>query len=110
MRRHRRTTGERALRRRAKTSEQRFRMVFDSAAQGISIGSDGMMTETNGALQRMLGYTGAELSKLHYTEITHPEDRLIAVEASDEVMSGKRASHSFESGSCGRTAVSSGCR
>jgi two-component system cell cycle sensor histidine kinase/response regulator CckA len=85
-----------ALRRRAEASEQRFRMVFDSAGHGISIGADGMMTETNAALREMLGYTGDELSQKHYTETTHPDDRNLALKASDEVMSGQRPAHTFE--------------
>jgi two-component system, cell cycle sensor histidine kinase and response regulator CckA len=85
-----------ALRVRAEASEQRFRMVFDSAAHGISIGSNGMMTETNAAYQQMLGYTGDELSRLHYTETTHPDDLDVAVEASEEVMSGQRRSTTYE--------------
>jgi PAS domain S-box-containing protein len=85
-----------ALRLRAEASEQRFRMVFDSAGQGMSIGSHGMMTETNAALRRMLGYTSEELAPLHYTDVTHPDDRTLAEDASEEVMSGQRVSHTFE--------------
>jgi PAS domain S-box-containing protein len=84
------------LRRRAEASEQRFRMVFDSAGHGMSIGANGMMTETNAALRKMLGYTHAELAQKHFTETTHPDDRTLAEVASEEVMSGKRPSHTFE--------------
>ena len=84
------------LRRRAETSEQRFRMMFDSAGHGISIGADGLMSETNAALQKMIGYTGSELSRMHYTETTHPDDKNLALKASGEVMSGKRPSHTFQ--------------
>jgi two-component system, cell cycle sensor histidine kinase and response regulator CckA len=85
-----------SLRRRAEESEQRFRMVFDSAGHGMSIGANGMMTETNAALHKMLGYTSAELAERHFTETTHPDDLTLAEVASDEVMSGKRPSHTFE--------------
>jgi PAS domain S-box-containing protein len=63
------------LRRKAEQSERRFRMVFERAPIGISIGSDGVMSETNPALQRMLGYTSAEFSQMHYTDVTHPDDQ-----------------------------------
>ena len=69
------------LRRRAEASEQRFRMVFDSAGHGISIGAGGMMTETNAALQEMIGYKGSELSRMHYAETTHPDDKNLALKA-----------------------------
>ncbi len=64
-----------ALRRRAEESERLFRMVFDAAGVGISVGADGMLTRTNPALQRMLGYSGDELAGMHFLEITHPADR-----------------------------------
>jgi PAS domain S-box-containing protein len=63
------------LRRKAEQSERRFRMVFERAPIGISIGSGGMMSETNPALQRMLGYSGSEFARMHYTDVTHPDDQ-----------------------------------
>ena len=50
-------------------------MVFERAPIGISIGSQGLMSETNPALQQMLGYSAAEFAGMHYTEITHPDDQ-----------------------------------
>ena len=63
------------LRRKAEQSERRFRMVFERAPIGISIGSNGVMSETNPALQRMLGYTSDEFAQMHYTDVTHPDDQ-----------------------------------
>ena len=63
-----------AQRQRAEDSERRFRMVFDRSPIGISVGRDGMMTETNPALQQMLGYTGDELAGMHYTQLTDADD------------------------------------
>ncbi len=56
------------------SSERRFRMIFESAPIGISLGRAGMMDETNPALQRMLGYSGEELATFHYRDVTHPDD------------------------------------
>jgi PAS domain S-box-containing protein len=64
----------------AEQSERKFRMVFERAPIGISIGRDGMMSETNPALQRMLGYSPTELPGLHYLDITHPDDRELALQ------------------------------
>jgi PAS domain S-box-containing protein len=69
------------LRVRAEESERKFRMVFERAPIGISVGRDGIMSETNPALQRMLGYTAAELARTHYTDVTHPDDRVLAAQA-----------------------------
>ena len=67
-------------RREAEQSERRFRLVFERAPIGISVGRDGVMSETNPALQRMLGYTAAELAQMHYTDVTDPDDRWSAVQ------------------------------
>jgi PAS domain S-box-containing protein len=69
------------IRGQAEASERRFRMVFERSPIGISVGSGGRMTETNPALQRMLGYSAEELAQMHYTEITHPDDVGLDVEA-----------------------------
>ncbi len=76
------------LKQRAEDSERKFRLVFERAPVGISIGRDGLMTETNPALQRMLGYTGDELVRMHYTQITHPDDAMLDLDA--ELQSGRR--------------------
>jgi PAS domain S-box-containing protein len=60
---------------RAEESERRFRLIFERAPIGISFGRDGVMSETNPALHRMLGYTGDEFAEMHYLDVTHPEDR-----------------------------------
>jgi PAS domain S-box-containing protein len=65
------------MRIRAQESERKFRMMFERAPVGISIGRDGIMSETNPALQRMLGYDGAELARMHYIDATHPDDRVL---------------------------------
>jgi PAS domain S-box-containing protein len=59
-------------------SERKFRLVFERAPIGISVGRDGMMSETNPALHRMLGYTAEEFARLRYTDVTFPDDADIA--------------------------------
>jgi PAS domain S-box-containing protein len=63
------------MRQKAVQSERRFRMVFERAPIGISIGRNGIMSETNPALQEMLGFSGSEFKSMHYLDITHPSDR-----------------------------------
>jgi len=56
-------------------SEARFRAIFEKSAIGIQlIDAEGNILETNPALQKMLGYTAAELQHLALTEISHPHD------------------------------------
>jgi PAS domain S-box-containing protein len=75
-------------------SERRFRLVFERAPIGISVGRDGIMSETNPALQRMLGYTREEFAQMHYTEVTHPDDLDLAEQA--ELDAGTRDSFSAD--------------
>ena len=70
------------LRLRAEESERLFRMIFDSAGIGISVGAEGMLTRTNPALQRMLGYRGEQLAQMHFSEVVHPDDVKMHVAAS----------------------------
>ena len=55
-------------------------MIFERAPIGISVGRDGMMSETNPALQRLLGYSAAELARKHYTEVTDADDAWLQVQ------------------------------
>jgi PAS domain S-box-containing protein len=78
----------------ARESERRFRMIFERAPIGISVGRAGVMAETNPALQRMLGYTGEELARMHYTDVTHPDDQDLAVQ--HELDEAQRESFSID--------------
>ena len=55
-----------------------------------------MLTETNPAYQEMLGYSGEELSRMHFEEITHPDDLDIDRSEAEELASGKRKSFTVE--------------
>ena len=66
------------LRAQAEDSERRFRMVFEWSPIGISVGRNGVMTETNPAFQRMLGYSAEEFAQMHYTQVTHPDAQDLA--------------------------------
>jgi two-component system, cell cycle sensor histidine kinase and response regulator CckA len=80
----------------AQASERRFRMVFESAGVGMSLGEDGMMTETNEAFQRLVGYSGEELSRMHFLEIAHPDEHDLEVDVNRELRAGQRPSFTVE--------------
>jgi PAS domain S-box-containing protein len=81
-------------RREAEHSERRFRMIFERAPIGISVGRDGIMAETNPALQRMLGYSAAEFAQMHYTDITDPDEGWREVQG--ELDSGRRDAYAID--------------
>ena len=71
-------------------SETRFRNAFDSAAIGMAIVSlDGQWLQINLPLCQMLGYTEAELKKLTFQDITHPDDLEANVGYMEQVLRGE---------------------
>ncbi|NWG16520.1 MAG: PAS domain S-box protein [Chloroflexi bacterium] len=78
-------------------SEARFRAVFDESAIGIAVGNvDGYLLFVNPAFCKMLGYRDDELTGLHYSQITHPDDRPAEQNLAVELIEGKRASYQLE--------------
>ena len=58
-----------------RSSERRFRAVFDHAPVGIStVDLDGRMLLFNQHLLEMLGYSAERLRGMSFTEFTHPDD------------------------------------
>jgi diguanylate cyclase (GGDEF)-like protein/PAS domain S-box-containing protein len=61
--------------RKLRSTEARFRAVFDTSAIGIAIAEiDGAITDANAALLEMLGCTLPELRGHSITDFVHPED------------------------------------
>jgi PAS domain S-box-containing protein len=59
-----------------RASEERFRLLFDSAPIGILvIDGAGNFIQSNAALQRLLGYGAADMQKIHIEDISPPELR-----------------------------------
>ncbi len=82
---------------RLRESEARFRVIFANAGIGIAlISPEGVPIETNAALEQLLGYTAAELRKMHFKEFTHPDDVDRDVLLYQEVMAGKRQRYEIE--------------
>ena len=84
---------EEALRR----SERRLRGIFEAAPIGISLADlEGRLSNTNPALQAMLGYSGEELSAARYPAITHPEDTPESVRLFEALVRGERSGFQIE--------------
>src|SRR6202022_1727225 len=72
-------------------SEERWRNLFESVPVGVAlIGSDRRYVAANPALQRMTGYSEAELRCLSPADITHEDDQaateaIIAANAAGEL-------------------------
>lgn len=78
-------------------SEARFRAIFKKAAVGIAlVNLDGRPLVSNPALERMLGRSGEELSKMVFTEFTHPDDAASDWALFEELIEGERHFYQLE--------------
>jgi len=58
-----------------RTSEERFRLVFEEGPLGMALlARDGRVLVVNARLAEMLGYSAAELERLGFGAVLHPED------------------------------------
>ena len=82
-----RHASEQALRQ----SEERYRAAFDQAAVGVAqIAFDGTFQRVNPRLCDLLGYSADELSRLKFSDLTHPEDLARSVQLMGEVLEHQR--------------------
>ena len=74
-----------------KSSEERFRSIFEKAAVGMATFSvDGRFLQVNPALCRFLGYKDAELTRRNVFDVTHPDDLAEYRHLLGEVAAGRR--------------------
>ncbi len=80
-----------------KESEALFRTTFENAGIGIAlVDVNGRPVQSNPALEKIIGYTAAELSRMTFTEFTHPDDRERDWDLYFEMMEGKRDKYAIE--------------
>jgi PAS domain S-box-containing protein len=78
-------------------SEVKFREAFHGASVGIVlVDPKGAFVEWNDALERMLGYSGEELSRLRFQDLLLPEDRAGSLEAFGAIVRGERDHNDME--------------
>ena len=78
-------------------TEERLQIVFNKSVLGIALGGkDGRSILTNAALQKMLGYTAEELSRMSFIEFTHPDDRALDAELYQQLLQGVRKNYQIE--------------
>ena len=78
-------------------SEARYRNAFDAAAIGMAIVSlDGKWLQVNPHLCRMLGYNEAELKKITFQDVTHPDDLEADLDYVGQVLRGEIPSYQME--------------
>ncbi len=82
---------------RLRESEIRFRAIFENAGIGIAlVGPDGVLVESNPAIEQLLGYTSAELQKMHFGQFTHQDDLSRDLELYQDLIAGRRKRYQIE--------------
>lgn len=77
--------------------EEKFRGAFEFASIGMAIVSlSGEWVRVNAAMSSIVGYSEAELRKLTFQEITHPDDLETDLEHVSRLLSGEIQSYSLE--------------
>ena len=88
---------EREARRKQVEALTPFETIFECAPIGIvRVEKDGRAAEANPAMERMLGYTAAELAETGLRQYTHPEDVEYNLAMLEELMAGERDSYQLE--------------
>lgn len=77
--------------------EERWQAVFENSAIGVALtDQSGRFMATNSAYQRMLGYTGEELGRLTFLELTREDYRELNWQLITELFEGKRRQFQIE--------------
>jgi PAS domain S-box-containing protein len=78
-------------------SEAKFREAFYGASIGIAlVDPQGTFVEWNDALERMVGYTSEEISRLRFMDLLLPEDRAGSLAAFGAILRGERDHNDME--------------
>jgi two-component system cell cycle sensor histidine kinase/response regulator CckA len=95
----------RERRRMVRDGHERFRVIFEAAHMGIlQCDLQGMVLESNPAVERMLGYTGEELRGRDFHEMAHA-DGDTGARLFRELVEGKRESYELEAQYEGKSSV-----
>ncbi|HOT02783.1 MAG TPA: PAS domain S-box protein [Methanolinea sp.] len=60
---------------RIRENEQNYRLLFETATEGILVAQEDRMVHVNPALVRILGYPVEDLTSRPFTDFIHPDDR-----------------------------------
>lgn len=90
-------TERREAEKRITESEARFRGAFENAAVGASMASlKGRFLKVNRFLCDMLGYSEEELLSRTFSDVTHPDDVHVGLDAAKKLVSGEISHTMFE--------------
>ncbi|ROH90792.1 PAS domain S-box protein [Stagnimonas aquatica] len=80
-----------------RASEARYHGVFDQATVGVALlDAQGRWLQVNRSLCKIVGYDEAELLRLDFQSITHPEDLAKDVDLANRVLAGEIPGYQME--------------
>lgn len=78
-------------------SEARVRSLFEQTAVGIVLATqDGAFVEANPAMERLVGYSAAELCQMTIADLSHPDDVSVSLDNLRQLLSGLQDSYQME--------------
>ena len=75
-----------------KLSEEKFRLIFENAAESILVVQNNRIQIFNPMVQQMTGYSSEDLVNSNFIDFTHPEDRTLVLKAYHNRLAGKKHS------------------
>jgi len=72
-----------------KKSEEQYRLIVDTANEGIVIAQDGVLKFVNRKLEQVTGYSAQELSTRPFLDIVHPDDKSMLVDMNVKRLKGE---------------------
>jgi PAS domain S-box-containing protein len=77
--------------------EATLRAMFEQTAVGVSVVDwDGTFVQTNQVYRDLVGYDEADLSRMTFLEVTHPDDRQRVLASRAELKEGRRESYQLD--------------
>jgi PAS domain S-box-containing protein len=78
-------------------SHQQLRAIFNQAAVGIALASlDGYFVDLNRRFSEILGYSEAELHRITFSDLTHPDDRAMTEASVRRLLAGEIPEYTLE--------------
>lgn len=77
-------------------SEQKFRMLAESGGSGILIYSENKFVYANKTIEEITGYTFAELRKMYFWEVIHPDMRDFVKDRGMRRLAGEKVESNYE--------------